>query len=133
MNPATLRTIYRGYISCLNAREWDRLACFVDPAVIHDGRPMGLAGYRAMLERTVEQIPDLHFNIELLVTDPRGLAARLRFDCTPAGEFLGLSVLGRRVIFCENVFYRFRAGRIAEVWSIVDKAAIEAQLDIPPR
>jgi predicted ester cyclase len=35
---------------------------------------------------------------------------------------------GRRVVFAENVFYQFRDERIAEVWSVVDKAAIEAQL-----
>jgi predicted ester cyclase len=42
--------------------------------------------------------------------------------------FLGLPVSGRRVNFTENVFYEFRDERIAEVWSLVDKAAIEAQL-----
>ena len=35
---------------------------------------------------------------------------------------------GRRVAFAENVFYRFHNERIAEVWSVIDKAAIEAQL-----
>jgi SnoaL-like polyketide cyclase len=35
---------------------------------------------------------------------------------------------GRLVIFAENVFYQFRSGRIEEVWSVIDKAAIEAQL-----
>jgi predicted ester cyclase len=56
------------------------------------------------------------------------LAARLAFDCTPKGEFLGLPVNGRRVAFTENVFYEFRDGKIAQVWSVIDKAAIEAQL-----
>jgi predicted ester cyclase len=32
------------------------------------------------------------------------------------------------VSFAENVIYEFRNGKIVEVWSIVDKAAIEAQL-----
>jgi predicted ester cyclase len=32
------------------------------------------------------------------------------------------------VSFAENVFYQFRAGKIAEVWSVIDKRAIEAQL-----
>ena len=31
-------------------------------------------------------------------------------------------------VFAENVFYQFRDERIAEVWSVIDKAAIEAQL-----
>ena len=81
-----------------------------------------------MLEQDFRAIPDLHFNIELLVCDPPHIAARLKFDCTPAGKFLGLDVNGRRVSFCENVFYQFRDGKIWQVWSIIDKPAIEAQL-----
>jgi predicted ester cyclase len=49
-------------------------------------------------------------------------------DCTPVGDFMGLPVNGRKVQFSENVFYRFREGRIIEVWSVIDKAAAEAQL-----
>ena len=53
---------------------------------------------------------------------------RLDFDCRPAGAFMGLAVNGRRVRFAENVFYRFDGGKILEVWSVIDKAAIEAQI-----
>jgi predicted ester cyclase len=42
--------------------------------------------------------------------------------------FLGLRVDGRTVTFAENVFHEFADGRITEVWSVLDKAAIEAQL-----
>jgi predicted ester cyclase len=56
------------------------------------------------------------------------VASRLRFDCTPRGKFLGLDVNGRKVSFTENLFYAFRGEKIAQVWSIIDKAAIEAQL-----
>jgi predicted ester cyclase len=52
----------------------------------------------------------------------------LRFDCTPAGSFLGLEVNGRKVSFAENVFYEFDERKIKTVWSIIDKATIEAQL-----
>ncbi len=82
-----------------------------------------------MLERDFEEIPDLQFTIELLICDPPHVASRLRFDCRPKGLFLGLPVNGKRVVFVENVFYQFRDDeRIAEVWSVIDKAAIEAQL-----
>ena len=94
----------------------------------HNGRPLGLAGYRAMLERDCAEIPDLRFEIRLLVAEPPFVASRLAFDCTPVGTFLGLPVHGKRVSFTENVFYEFREGRIRQVWSIIDKAAIEAQL-----
>jgi predicted ester cyclase len=128
MTAAALSDVYRAYIACLNRQDWENLHGFVHRDARHNGRPFGLAGYRAMLERDFAEIPDLHFAIELMVCEPPHVASRLRFDCRPKGLFLGLAVNGKRVSFAENVFYRFRDGRIAEVWSAIDRAAIEAQL-----
>ncbi|WP_117195702.1 ester cyclase [Rhizobium terrae] len=129
MNNPGLSGIYRDYIACLNRRDWQNLARFVSEEVVHNGRRFGLSGYLDMLIEDLEQIPDLHFSIQLLVCEPPHVAARLAFDCTPKDTFLGLGVNGRRVSFAENVFYRFQAGKIVEVWSIIDKAAIETQLE----
>jgi predicted ester cyclase len=128
MTEAPLAHLYRDYIACLNRQESQNLYRFVDDAARHNGRPFGLAGYRAKLERDFAEIPDLQFNIELMVCEPPHVASRLRFDCRPKGLFLGLPVNGKRVAFAENVFYQFRGGKIVEVWSVIDKAAIEAQL-----
>ncbi|MBN3728057.1 ester cyclase [Burkholderia sp. Ac-20379] len=127
MTPAELGQLYRRYLDCLNRRDWDALGEFVADDAAHNGQPFGLAGYRRMLERDVRQIPDLRFEIDQLVTEPPMVASRLRFDCTPQGDFLGVPVNGRRIVFTENVFYRFRNGKIAEVWSLLDRAAVEAQ------
>ena len=81
-----------------------------------------------MLERDFCEIPDLYFEIQLLVSDPPYIASRLVFDCAPRGTFLGLQVNGKRISFTENVFYEFRSEKIWHVWSVIDKAAIEAQL-----
>jgi len=123
-----LRHRYRDYIACLNARDWTKLTDFVHDDVSYNGRRIGSAGYREMLERDVREIPDLRFAIQMLVADPPCIASRLSFDCTPKGTFLGLPVNGRRISFAENVFYGFRSEKIEQVWSIIDKAAIEAQL-----
>lgn len=128
MDRADLADLYRNYIACLNRQDWPALGQFVHDDVARNARPLGLAGYRAMLERDFCEIPDLRFNIELLMCDPPRIAARLKFDCTPVGTFLGLAVNGKRVSFYENVFYELSDRRIRQVWSIVDKAAIEAQL-----
>ena len=123
-----LSAVYHGYIACLNKQDWSKLEQFVHDAVQYNGQRIGIPGYRAMLERDFSEIPDLHFDIQLLIVDPPYLASRLRFDCTPRGMFLGLPVNGRRVSFAENVFYEFRGEKIAQVWSVIDKAAVEAQL-----
>ncbi len=123
-----LTEIYRGYINCLNRQDWPNLGTFVGDDVRYNGEMIGLSGYRRMLEGDFRAIPDLHFDIGLLVCEPPHVASRLHFDCTPIGMLFGLPVNGRKVRFSENVFYEFRDGRIADVRSIIDKAAIEAQL-----
>lgn len=128
MGQANLAQIYRDYIACLNNQDWPQLDRFVDEYVIHNGRPLGLTGYREMLEQDFRDIPDLRFNIELLTVSATLVGSRLVYDCAPRGVFLGLPVMGRRIIFPEHVFYEFSAGRIVEVWSVIDKAAIETQL-----
>lgn len=128
VTPNGTAAIYRGYIDVLNRRSWDELGGFVHVDVTHNGRALGLAGYRGMLEEDVRLIPDLRFTVDMLVCDASAVAARLLFDCTPTGLFLGLAVDGRRVSFAENVFYGLKDGRIHTVWSVIDRAAVEAQL-----
>ena len=128
MTDTNLSTTYREYIECLNRQDWAELERFVHEDVHYNGERIGLSGYREMLERDFREIPDLHFNIQLLICEPPRIASRLRFDCTPKGRFLGLEVNGRKVSFAENVFYEFDGRKIKAVWSIIDKAAIERQL-----
>lgn len=124
----SLAAVYLDYVACLNRRDWGGLGRYVDREVEHNGRLLRLSGYRDMLVRDVEEIPDLRFDARLLVCDPPHVAARLDFRCSPRGRFLGLDVDGRTVSFAEHVFYEFRERRIAVVWSVLDKAAVEAQL-----
>lgn len=128
MHHNDLAATYRAYIDCLNRQDWANLAHFVHDEVRYNGERVGLAGYRQMLEGNFRAIPDLRFDIRLLVCDPPHVASRLHFDCTPAGVLFDLPVNGRRVQFDENVFYEFTDGKIATVWSIIDKAAIASQL-----
>jgi len=107
MNKADLADLYRDYIACLNQQDWQNLEQFVHDDVYYNGRQIERVGYRAMLERDFHAIPDLYFDIQLLVSDPPYIASRLGFDCTPQGKFLGLDVNGKRVSFTENVFYKF--------------------------
>jgi predicted ester cyclase len=128
VNKIDLSDRYRDYIACLNKQDWPKLEQFVHDDVYYNGRRIGISGYREMLERDFYEIPDLYFNIHLLISDPPYIASRLGFDCTPKGKFLGLHVNGKRISFTENVFYQFRGEKIEQVWSVIDKAAIEAQL-----
>ena len=128
MTRSQLSDAYRGYIACLNQQNWQTLGTFVHEDVRYNGRPIGLSGYRAMLEHDFQAIPDLQFNVRLLVCEPPRVASCLYFDCTPTGTLFGFPVNGSKVQFTENVFYEFEDGRIEKVWSVIDKEAIDAQL-----
>lgn len=128
MTNTELTALYRGYIDCLNRQDWANLGTFVHPATVYNGTQIGLVGYRTMLEADFRAIPDLHFAIDILVADAPHVSSRLLFDCTPIGLLFDLPVNGRRIQFSENVIYRITEGRIAEVWSVIDKAAIANQL-----
>jgi predicted ester cyclase len=123
-----LSSIYRSYIECLNKQDWTSLGNFVQDQVIYNGLRIGLSGYRTMLQKDFDDIPDIWFDIRLLVADPPYIASRLQFNCTPKQTFLSLNVNGKKVSFAENVIYEFREEKIIEVWSVIDKAAVEAQL-----
>lgn len=130
MESDALAAHYRAYIDCLNGQRWQDLGRYVDDEVEHNGRALKLAGYRDMLVRDFEDIPDLRFQIELLAPSAPLIAARLAFHCSPRAKFLGLDVNGRTVSFAENVFYAFKRSKIVSVWSVLDKTAIEAQLAV---
>jgi predicted ester cyclase len=129
MEKKELLESYRAYIDCLNRRAWSQLGELVSDEVEYNGARIGLYGYRKMLEGDVAAIPDLVFHVGFLVADPPMVGARLLFDCRPNDELLGFAVNGQRVAFSENVFYRFAGGKIESVWSVIDQAAIRAQLE----
>ena len=122
-----LDATYRAYLDALNDRRFDDLDRFVHDHVTHNGRRMTRQQYADMIADDVRRIPDLRFAIDLCVTTDDTVACRLWFDCTPELEFAGIAPTGRRVAFAEHVFYRFVDGRIDEVWSLVDTAAVRDQ------
>ena len=72
-----LSAIYSEYISCLNRQDWPGLCQFVHDDVQHNGQPFGLSGYRKMLARDFESIPDLRFHVQMLITEVPFIASRL--------------------------------------------------------
>jgi predicted ester cyclase len=128
MTPAETETHYRRYIDALNNRLVADLGAFVHEALTYNGGPMTRFDYQNLIAGDIAAIPDLYFDIHLLVVDRDQVACRINFNCTPRGEFLGLRPNGKAISFCEHVFYRLRDGKIYEVWSLLDRPAIAAQL-----
>lgn len=119
---------YRGYLACLNERRLDDLPEFVHDPVVHNDRTLSITEFQDLLRRDATEIPDLYYAVELLVVQGERVACRIRFDCTPTAPFRGIPPTGRPISFVEHVFYRYRDGRIAEIWSLIDMDAIREQL-----
>jgi predicted ester cyclase len=128
MANADLETRYRAYLDVLNERRLDDLVHYVHDELSYNGETMTRGQYQDLIAADVTAIPDLIFDAHIIVASGDQVACRLVFDCIPQQEFLGFSPNGKRLIFAEHVFYRFRDGRIAAVLSLIDRAAIAAQL-----
>lgn len=89
MTVEALSICYRGYIACLNLRDWVNLEKFVATDVHYNGQEIGMSGYRDMLEGNYRSIPDLHFTGDLLACESPYVSSRLMFDCTPVAAFSG--------------------------------------------
>ena len=124
-----LETIYREYLAALNERRLDDLVRFVHDELTYNGEPMTRRDYQDLLAGDMAAIPDLFFDAHLVVADQSRVACRLVFACTPARQFLGFTPNGARLTFAEHVFYDFRDGRIAAVTSMIDRHAIQTQLN----
>ena len=124
----SLERIYRGYLGTLNERRFGDLGQFVHDVVVRNGQTLTVQQYAQFIADDVAAIPDLEYVIDQLVASNDTVAARLWFDCTPVREFLGVPPPGHRVQFAEHVFYRFRDGRIEQVWSLIDTEALRDQL-----
>jgi predicted ester cyclase len=128
MTNADLETRYRAYLDVLNERRLDDLVDFVQDELSYNGEAMTRRQYQDLIAADVAAIPDLFYDAQIIVASGDQVACRLVFDCTPQHDFLGFSPNGERLRFAEHVFYHFRDGRIAAVSSLIDRAAIEAQL-----
>ena len=128
MTEADKEAHYRRYISYLNDHLVSDLGEFVDEELTYNGRPMTRLDYQNLIAGDIAAIPDLYFDVHLLVINGDQIACRLNFHCTPQSEFLGLQASGKSISFSEHVFYRLRDAKIYEVWSLLDRTAIQEQL-----
>ncbi|MFD2025787.1 ester cyclase [Promicromonospora aerolata] len=122
-----LKATYLAYLDALNDRRFGDLTEFVHDDLTYNGKMLTRQEYADMIAADAQAVPDLHFDAHLLTSGDDLVSARLWFDCTPTGALFGLRPTGQRVSFAEHVFYRFRDGRIAEVWSLIDRDAVRDQ------
>lgn len=122
------KNFYSSYLDCLNTGRLEALSEFVNSKLLYNQQQITLPDYHNMLLQNKKDIPDLFFDLRLLVTSGDKIAARLSFNCTPVGSFLGIPVNGRKVEFTEHVFYQLKNNKIATIWSLIDTDIIKSQV-----
>jgi steroid delta-isomerase-like uncharacterized protein len=120
---------------------WDRgklevaAEVFHDDYIRHDLRPTqappGAAGMASIAAGFRTTFPDAHWRVDLMLAEGDLVAARW----TATGTFTGLwgtvEPTGKRAEFSGVNLYRFRNGKVAEIWNHRDDLGLMQQVGAP--
>ena len=108
---------------------------FHDDYERHDLRPTdalpGPAGQARIAADFRRAFPDLRFTIDLLFGEDDLVAARWTASGTHTGEWGGVKPTDRRVTFSGVNLFRFRDGKVAEIWNHRDDLGLATQVGAP--
>lgn len=123
-----LKELYQHYVKAANAREFDVIAELIHEQVTLNGVLHKREDVLFSLKAITDAIPDLVWHIEDLLTTEERIAARLRDTGTPTSRWFELEPTGAAIEFTEFAHYKVRDGRFAEMWFLMDVAAVAKQL-----
>ena len=110
----------------------DRVAEYVRGDVVDHSKPPGLPegveGVRAILEAIRQGFPDHDAKVVHMVAEGDMVATYKTFTGTNLGPFFGAPPTGKRATIRVMDFVRYRDGKVAEHWNIVDMAGLMQQL-----
>jgi predicted ester cyclase len=109
-----LLVFYSRYFKRCNEHRFDELGEFVADDV--NGPTKGLSRYIAGLRAVIEAFPDYQWELQHLLVDGQGLAARLYGTGTHTGPFRGIAATGRVIRTQELVIYRIGDNKIVDCW-----------------
>ncbi|MEE4272895.1 MAG: ester cyclase [Thermoanaerobaculales bacterium] len=90
----------------------------------------GLEGLAALFAGYRSAFPDLALQIDDLVATDDATVMSFTLTGTHRGDLLGISATGRRIRVNGMVRSRFRDGKIAEEWEILDQLSLFEQLGV---
>ena len=96
------------------------------------GLPSGLEGRKMFGSALVAAFPDLHVEVEDLVTDGGKVVTRYSVHGTHKGELMGIPPTGRQVSIGGIAIDRFENGQSIEHWEYYDQMGMMQQLGVIP-
>lgn len=116
-----------------SAGNWAALPDIVtDDYVCHPEEVRGPAGLAEMVAGYREAIAGLNVTIEHQFADGDYVATRGTIRGRHAGDLVGVPATGRDVAYTVLTISRFRDGKIAEEWELVDVPSLMAQIGALP-
>lgn len=105
---------------------------FADDYVRHDVRPTqalpGPAGQAKIAAEFRSAFPDLRMDLDLILGERDLVAARWTSEGTNTGPWGGRPATGRRARFSGVNVFRFRDGKVVELWNHRDDLGLMQQL-----
>ncbi|MFL6381785.1 MAG: ester cyclase [Nitrososphaeraceae archaeon] len=86
--------------------------------------------HKRLLAITINAFPDLHHEIEDIVTEGDKVAVRLTVTGTHKGEFRGIPPTGKKLYLDEMGFITITDGKITEGWISADSMRLMHQIGV---
>jgi predicted ester cyclase len=128
MSDSNLRDFYNRYIEALNAHEFDRMDEFVHDEIVMHSQPSTRAELVAQLHTISGPVPDIHWEIDEIVTSGEWIGARLFNTGTPVEEWLGAAPTGKKFEIVEYGIYTVRDGKFWSMSALHDEDTLRKQL-----
>jgi predicted ester cyclase len=100
-----------------------------DDAFVSNGQVVGPSGPKRNVRRRIVGFPDLQIDLDDLIAVGEQVVIRLTWSGTHSGSYGGVEATGRRVVVRVIVMWRFRAGKVAEDWTVQDQFSLLRQVD----
>lgn len=123
------------------ARSWFTAGWTGDVAMADDlfseslrtnGVLVGVAGPKTRILERIKGFPDLSTQIEDMFAVGDKLVTRLVWHGTHLGPYGGVEPTGRKVEVRDTAIWRFRSGKVAEIWTMQDQFAFLKQVGFLP-
>ena len=137
MNGQDIKTLVRRYYEEVfnqrNADLVDQLA--VEDYIEHDpfpGQGNGRSDLKARVRLILDAMNPVTFTVEDMVAEGDRVVVRWSQSATQTGPFMGIPPTGRTANFSGIDIHRFRDGRMAEHWHVIDLFSLLQQLGAIP-
>ncbi len=92
----------------------------------------GIEGFKSFVRGFRAAFPDLHYDVQVNLSDRDLVTTVAKASATMKGEFRGMPASGKRAEWTEIHVARVRDGKIVEHWGVIDEASMMRQLGFAP-